>query len=61
MFPKTLPGIRAMAMAFLAGAALAANAAAPAKRYLITDSGAVGDGRTLNTKAIQLTGRFLVL
>jgi exo-poly-alpha-galacturonosidase len=53
MFLNTLPGIRAMALALLAGAALAANAAAPAKRYLITDSGAVGDGRTLNTKAIQ--------
>ncbi len=33
--------------------ALAADAVSPAKRYLITDSGAVADGQTLNTKAIQ--------
>ena len=25
----------------------------PAKRYVITDYGAIGDGNTLNTKAIQ--------
>ena len=31
----------------------AAQAAPPAKRHVITDSGAVGDGQTLNTKAIQ--------
>ena len=29
------------------------QAPAPAKRYVITDHGATGDGRTLNTKAIQ--------
>ena len=37
----------------LTGTAVAAGAASPAKRYVITDSGAVGDGQTLNTKAIQ--------
>jgi exo-poly-alpha-galacturonosidase len=29
------------------------SSAAPTKRYVITDYGAIGDGQTLNTKAIQ--------
>ena len=37
----------------LTGTAVAADAAPTAKRCLITDSGAVADGQTLNTKAIQ--------
>ncbi len=39
---------------FFAGAVTAAvNGAQPAKRYLITDHGAVGDGRMVDTRAIQ--------
>lgn len=41
------------ALWFLTGNAAAADAMPSAKRYLITDSGAVADGQTLNTKAIQ--------
>ena len=41
------------ALSALTGTAVAADAASPAKRYLITDSGAVAGGLTLNTKAIQ--------
>jgi polygalacturonase len=37
----------------LTATAMAVNAAPPAQRCLITDSGAVADGQTLNTKAIQ--------
>ncbi len=37
----------------LTGTGCKTPSASPAKRYLITDSGAVGDGQTLNTKAIQ--------
>jgi polygalacturonase len=33
--------------------AVAADATSPAKRYLVTDFGAVADGQTVNTKAIQ--------
>jgi exo-poly-alpha-galacturonosidase len=36
-----------------AGMALAADSARQAKRYVIADNGAVGDGKTLNTQAIQ--------
>ncbi|MGA2799415.1 MAG: glycosyl hydrolase family 28 protein, partial [Thermoguttaceae bacterium] len=36
-----------------AGMALAADNAQQAKRYVVTDNGAVGDGKTLNTQAIQ--------
>jgi polygalacturonase len=38
-----------------AGTATAASKLRPAKRYVITDYGAKGDGRTLNTLAIQAT------
>jgi polygalacturonase len=41
------------ALWFLTGNAAVADAMPSAKRYLITDSGAVADGQTLNTKAIQ--------
>ena len=41
------------ALCALTGTAVAADVASSAKRYLITDSGAVADGQTLNTKAIQ--------
>ncbi len=33
---------------------LKCSSAKPTKRYIITDHGAVGDGQTLNTKAIQI-------
>ena len=41
------------ALCALTRTAVAADAMSPAKRYLITDSGAVADGQTPNTKAIQ--------
>ena len=41
------------ALSALTATAVAAGDASSAKRYLITDSGAVADGQTLNTKAIQ--------
>jgi exo-poly-alpha-galacturonosidase len=44
------------ALFVLAGSCAASDVAkAPAKRYVITDHGAVGDGKTVNTKAIQET------
>jgi polygalacturonase len=49
-------GIALLALAMLwtlAGIAVAADAVSPAKPCLITDFGALADGRTLNTKAIQ--------
>jgi polygalacturonase len=41
------------ALGAVTGTAAAADGAPTAKRWLITDSGAVGDGQTMNTKAIQ--------
>ncbi len=37
----------------LTGTGCKTPSASPAKRYVITDFGAVGDGQTVNTKAIQ--------
>ena len=58
MNPKTSKPIWIVLLALAALCALtwtavAADAMSPAKRYLITDSGAVTDSQTLNTKAIQ--------
>jgi exo-poly-alpha-galacturonosidase len=41
------------ALFFTASACTVYSAAKPAKRYLITDFGAVADGKTVNTKSIQ--------
>jgi polygalacturonase len=41
------------ALFFTASACAVHSAAKPAKRYLITDFGAVADGKTVNTKSIQ--------
>ena len=53
MLPKLSTTILLAALSALTGTAVAADAASPAKRCLITDAGAVADGQTLNTKAIQ--------
>ncbi len=42
-------------LAFLVILALSARGAEPGKRFVITEHGAVADGRTLNTEAIQRT------
>jgi len=43
----------ALALSDNLNAAAAAGAPSPGKRYVITDHGAVGDGTTVNTKALQ--------
>jgi len=48
----------AFGLAVLTVRPAAASAVAPQKQFLVTDHGAVGDGRTLNTKAIQATIEF---
>ena len=53
MLPKLSTTILLATLSALTGTAVAADAASPAKRCLITDAGAVADGQTLNTKAIQ--------
>jgi len=53
MLPKLSTTILLAALSALTGTAVAADAVSPAKRCLITDVGAVADGQTLNTKAIQ--------
>ena len=50
----TWPGRKWIVWAALAALACGLGAqAAPKQRYVLTDHGAVGDGRTLNTRAIQ--------
>jgi exo-poly-alpha-galacturonosidase len=45
--------MKRLALLVTALVSLSASAAAPAKRYVVTDAGAIADGQTLNTKAIQ--------
>src|ERR1017187_6814113 len=41
------------ALALMSNAAIAQSNAKPVRRYVVTDYGAVADGKTVNTKAIQ--------
>ena len=41
------------AMALMSNAAIAQTNAKPVHRFVVTDYGAVADGKTVNTKAIQ--------
>src|ERR1041384_3627280 len=51
LFPEVI--LSAVLAVLTTTAPAASTDSAPARRYLITDSGAVADAQTVNTKAIQ--------
>ncbi|HVT82371.1 MAG TPA: glycosyl hydrolase family 28-related protein, partial [Phycisphaerae bacterium] len=50
---KKLPFLLALLALALAGCTLTNDSPAASKRYVVSELGAVGDGQTVNTRAIQ--------